>query len=237
MSWEKAFAWSGFAFALFCMVGLEVVGPQPPDFSASARDTAAFYIQHREAVLWMTTLCDISMAFLIAWTIQIGVMLWRRVELSRAAILVAIASLFTTPALLAFSNTFFAIAAYRVGVVNPDLTQAMSDIGWIGSMLIWPPLCAGMAILGVLILQSRGSTVFPRWIGWYSIFRAVVEPFQASIIFYKDGPFGPRGWTTWYAAVFTWGFWILALSFLMVRKAPSLDERDEAPVEHRPAVG
>ena len=217
--WEKAFAWSGFAFAFFCLLGLEVVGPQPPDFSASATVTATYYVHHREGILWLTTLCGVSMAFLVAWTIQVGVMLWRRAELPRAAVLVAIASLFTTPALLSFDLTFFGIAAYRAGTISPDLTQALSDVAWIGSMLIWPPLCVGMAVLGVLILRMRGPRVFPRWTGWYSLFCAEVEPFQATIIFYKHGPFGPRGWTTWYAAVFTWGFGILALTYVMVRRS------------------
>lgn len=219
--WERLFLWSGLIFAILCLCGLEIVGPQPPRFNASAGDTATYYINHRHGILWLATLSDLSMAFLLAWTVQVGVMLWRRVELSRAAILVGVISLITTPTLLAFDITFFGIAAYRAGQVSPDVTQALSDIAWIGSMLIWPPLMAGMAILGVLVLQIKGPSTFPRWTGWLSLFVAAAEPFQAAIIFFKDGPFGPRGWTTWYAAVFSWGAWIIALAVVLLRKAPA----------------
>ncbi|HWU20012.1 MAG TPA: hypothetical protein VN088_00690 [Nocardioides sp.] len=224
--WEKLFAWSGLVFAVLCLFGLEVLGPQPPSFSASSSAISSFYVEHRTRTLLLMTFCSLSMPFLIAWTIQIAVMLWRRTELSRPAIVVAIVSLSSTPVLLSFDLTFFGVAAYRAGHISPDVTQALSDIAWIGSMLIWPPLTAAMVIIGVLILQLDTRALFPRWLGWYSLWCAAAEPFQGLIIFFKHGPFGPRGITTWYLAVPTWGFWIVAMSVVMVR---ALGARDEDP--------
>lgn len=216
-AWEKAFAWSGLVFAALCLFGLEVLGPQPPSFSASAAETSEFYVQNGTRVLLLVTFCSLSMAFLIAWTIQLGVMFARRPELSRPAIVVAMVSLLSTPVLLAFDLTFFALAAYRAGDISPEITQGFSDVAWIGSMLIWPPLTASMVMIGILILQLDRPAFIPRWLGWYSLWCAAAEPFQGLIIFFKHGPFGPRGITTWYLAVPTWGFWIVALSIVMVR--------------------
>ena len=85
------------------------------------------------------------MAFLIAWSIQLGVLLWRRPELSRPAVVVAMMSLGSTPILLSFDLTFFAMAAYRAGDVDPEITQGFSDVAWIGSMLTSSGSCSGVA--------------------------------------------------------------------------------------------
>jgi hypothetical protein len=224
LRWERTFAWSGLVFAVLCLLGLEVLGPQPPSFSASAAETGRFYVENRTRVLLLVTFCSVSMAFLIAWSIQLGVLLWRRPELSRPAVVVAMMSLGSTPILLSFDLTFFAMAAYRAGDVDPEITQGFSDVAWIGSMLIWPPLTASMVIIGVLILQADGPGFIPRWMGWYSLWCAAAEPFQGLIIFFKDGAFGPRGITTWYLAVPTWGFWIVALSIVMIRLVRRTDQ-------------
>jgi len=226
--WEKAFAWSGLVFAVLCLFGLEVVGPQPPSFSASAAETSKFYVENGMRTLLLVTFCSISMAFLLAWSVQLGVMLWRRPELSRPAIVVAILSLSSTPILLSFDLAFFAMAAYRAGDISPEIIQGFSDVAWIGSMLIWPPLTASMVIIGVLILQLDQPSFIPRWLGWYSLLCAAAEPFQGLIIFFKEGAFGPRGLATWYLAVPTWGFWIIALSIVMVRAVASSDETTAA---------
>jgi hypothetical protein len=229
LKWQRLFAVSGLIFALFCGAGLEIFGPQPPKFSASAAGTARFYVEHRDGVLWLTTSCGISMAFLLAWSIQLGIMLWRRPNLSRPAVLVGIVSLCASPILLSFDLTFFGVAAYRPGAVSPDVTQMLSDVAWIGSMLIWPQLGAAMAIVGMLMLRDGAKPLFPKWLGWFSIFCAVVEPFQLGIVFAKDGAFGPRGWTTWYAAVATWGVWILATSVVMCRHLWAAPEVEGSP--------
>lgn len=215
--WQKYFAWSGFVFAAMCLFGLEVLGPQPPRFNISAEATDQWYADNATRILLLVTFCSISMAFLLAWSLQLGQMMWQSAELSRIAVIVAIVSLCSTPILLAFDLTFFAIAAYRAGDTDPHVTQALSDVAWIGSMLIWPPLAASMVIIGVLILQMSATPLFPRWLGWYSLLTAAAEPFQGMIIWFDEGPFGPRGITTWYLAVPTWGFWILALTFYMTR--------------------
>ncbi|MGW5514352.1 hypothetical protein [Nocardia africana] len=219
--WQRFFTWNGLLFAVFCGIGLEVFMPQPPQFDISAAATAEYYVVHRTGFLIGITLCSIAMAFLLAWSLQLGYKLWQA-DCSRIATIVAIVSLATTPILLSFDLAFFAVAVYRAGEASPDVTQAFSDVAWIGSMLIWPPLGFSMFLIGVLILRQRTQpAAFPMWLGWLSIVVAGVEPGQAGIIFEKSGPFAPNAISTWYAAVFTWGIWIIALTVVMVRRLPS----------------
>ena len=218
MRWQRFFAWNGVLFAVSCLLGLEVFMPQPPSFDISPAATADYYVAHQTGFLIGVTLCGVAMAFLLAWSLQLGYMLWGAGS-SRIGTIVAIVSLGASPILLSFDLTFFAIAVYRAGQVSPEVTQALSDVAWIGSMLIWPQLAFAMLLVGILILRSRGrDAMFPAWLGWLSIVVAAVEPFQAGIIFEKSGPFAPDAVLTWYAAVFTWGLWIVALTVVMIRR-------------------
>ena len=145
-------------------------------------------------------------------------MLWRLDSGSHVATLVTIVCLAASPILLSFVIAIFAMPAYRPTEINPDVTLMISDLAWIGSMLIWPHLCVAMLMVGIIILKTQGRPEsFPAWSGWVSIIAAAIEPFQGAILFTKSGPLAPDGLLTWYAAVFSWGPWILLLSIAMLR--------------------
>ena len=138
------------------------------------------------------TLSAIGMPFLIAWTIQLGAML-RRLEGGSG--LVAIVATVGTVSIRSCwrSTSRSGPSRIRPGPPAPYVTRAMSDLGWISSMLIWPPLAAGMALTGVIIFKSRREVgAFPAWARWLSYLAAIAEPGQAVIIFNKSGPFAPN---------------------------------------------
>jgi hypothetical protein len=216
--WQQVFALSGLVGVVLCLVAWEFCFPQPPDFTMSGPATAQFYSSHQTGMLIGITLSSLGMPFLIAWTIQLGAMLRRLEGGSGVVAIVATVGTVSIPILLVFDVAVWAIAAYRPDTTNPDVTRAFSDLGWIASMLIWPPLAAGMALTGVIIVKSRGKPgAFPVWLGWFSYLVAIAEFGQLPIIFYKSGPFAPDGAGSWYLAVFTWGPWIIALSIQMSR--------------------
>jgi hypothetical protein len=216
--WQRFFVSCGFIFAVVVGVGLEGFEPQPPSFGISARETAHYYAVHQTGFRIGITLITIGMAFLLAWTVQYGLMLWRLKDGSTAVAAVAMASLIASPILLSFDLAIFSIAAFRPTVTSPDVTRALSDVAWIGSELIWPMLAVGMALGGVLILRTQGQPgAFPAYLGWFSLFDAAVELFQIPIIFVKTGPFAADGVFPWYATVGTWGVWAVSLSVAMWR--------------------
>jgi hypothetical protein len=216
--WQRFFALNGLVFIVLCLIGLEVCWPQPPDFAWSPVQTAQYYTVHRTGFLVGITLCELAMAAYVTWTVQLGVMLWRLDSGARVKAIAASACGLATPFLLAMDLVFFAVAAYRPTQTNPDVTQAVSDIAWIGSELFWPILATEMVLVGAIMLRSRGRAgAFPAWLGWYTLFAAVAEVFQFAIIFTKSGPLAPDGVLSWYTAVGTWGFWAIATSITMYR--------------------
>ena len=216
--WQQVFALSGLVGVVLCLAAWEVCMPQPPDFTMSGPQTAEFYSSHQTGMLIGVTLSSLGMPFLIAWTIQLGAMLRRLEGGSGLVAIVATVGTISIPILLVYDVVVWAIAAYRPQDTTADVTRAFSDLGWISSMLIWPPLAAGMALTGVIIMKTRRQAgAFPVWLGWFSYIVAISELGQAPIIFYKSGPFAPDGAGSWYLAVFTWGPWIIALSIQMFR--------------------
>ena len=216
--WQQVFSISGLVGVVLCLVAWEVFMPQPPDFTMTGPQTAQFYASHQTGMLIGVTLSSLGMPFLIAWTIQLGAMLRRLEGGSGLVAIVATVGTISIPILLVYDVVVWAIAAYRPQDTTADVTRAFSDLGWISSMLIWPPLATGMALTGVIIMKTRRQAgAFPEWLGWFSYIVAIAELGQAPIIFYKSGPFAPDGAGSWYLAVFTWGPWIIALSIQMSR--------------------
>jgi len=214
--WQRLFAACGLLFFIFTLLGLEVFWPQPPSFAWSAEQTAAYYVEHRTGFLIGVVLCSIGMAFLLAWTVQFCLMLWRLEGGSRAVSAVTVANLTASPILLSFDLAIFGVAAYRPAQINPEITRALSDIAWLGSQHIWPMLTLGMALSGVLILRTQGrSESLPAWLGWFSLVVALCEFGQVPIFFVTSGPFSGDGAGAWYLATFTWGPWILAAGWAM----------------------
>ena len=221
--WQRVFAASGLGFAVFTGAGLEGCWPQPPSFHMTAQQTAEFYVAHQSGFRAGITLCTIGMAFLLAWTIQYGYMLWQlsaASEDSRSPVLVAVTmlSLAASPILLSFDLAIFGVAAFRPASTSPDVTRALSDIAWLGSELIWPMLAVGMALGGVLMLRTRHQQGgFPAWMGYYSLVCFVLEFGQIPNIMETRGPFSGRGIFAWYLPTLSWGVWALAIGVWMWR--------------------
>jgi hypothetical protein len=221
--WQRFFAACGVIFAILTGVGLEAFWPQPPSFGLTATATAHYYAVHQTGFLIGITLITAGMAFLLAWTVQYGAMLWRLDRTcpdggSTVVVAVTITSLLASPILLSFDLAIFSIGAFRPTSTSPDVTRALSDVAWIGSELIWPMLAAGMALGGLLMLRTRHQAGgFPAWLGYYSLVAAAIELFQIPIIFVKTGPFSASGAFAWYSTTGSWGVWAIALSAVMWR--------------------
>jgi hypothetical protein len=216
--WQRFFAACSFLFIVFTFAGLEVFWPQPPSFALSGEETAAYYVQHQTGFFVGIVMCSIGMAFLLAWTVQFCLMLWRLEGTSRAVTAVTLASLAASPVLLSFDLAIFGVAAFRPNKTSPDVTRALSDVAWLGSQHIWPMLALGMALAGVLIIRTQGSSgALPAWLGYFSLVVAACELGQLPIFFVKTGPFAGDGAGAWYLATFTWGPWILAAGWAMYR--------------------
>lgn len=105
------------------------------------------------------------------------------------------------------SIMFFAVAAFRVDQLDPNIVWVLNDLGFM--TLLWPfaPAFFQSIAIGLCIISDKSSTpVYPRWIGYYNFWVALVYLPGALIPFFKSGPF------SWIGIM---AFWIPAIDFFI----------------------
>lgn len=85
---------------------------------------------------------------------------------------------------------FWALAAFRPGETNPDITQMLNDGAWLLFLIPWAPFSVWAIVFALLVLQDDSEDpLFPRWLAGLSFgFALILVPAFAPLLF-KDGGF------------------------------------------------
>lgn len=194
-------------FVMF--LGMIVAGflpPLPP--SLSAADTAAFYYDNATRVRIGGALMQIGGGLMIVFTAAVTAQL-RRIE-SRAAPVLSYVQMgggfvtaipFIVPALIWITCT------YRVERA-PELTQMLSDFGWIFFMgFYFPTPVQNLAAAWLILADRRPRPIIPRWIGYFCVADSLVFPAANLLPFFKDGPFAWNGLFVFWTPAIAFGLW------------------------------
>lgn len=209
------FTWSGPAFVVLYSVGMLLGGFFPPtNPNASAADVAQFFVDHRAMIGVGTILMCFGTGFLGMFIAAIAVQM-RRAELALplmtyagliSAIFVAIdASLIPT---------LWAVCAFRAGEMPPDSVRLINDIAWFMFLFPWQ-LGGGVWFIavGLVILWDKSpQPIYPRWLGWASLWFCVMTIPAGMIVFFKTGPFAWNGLLAFYVPLTALFIWVIALT-------------------------
>jgi hypothetical protein len=101
---------------------------------------------------------------------------------------------------------------------DPDALLAIHDIGWI--MLIGTYGCVFVQciVVGVCILLDREAEVWPRWLGYFSIWVGLMFLPGSLLYFFTTGPFAWDGIFVWWIPFTVFFGWIVVM-FVMTLKA------------------
>lgn len=118
---------------------------------------------------------------------------------------------------------FFAAASYRPER-NPEITQALNDLGWLPFIMNWPPALIQCLAIGFAIFGAKRE-VWPRWLGYFNVWCAFIFCAGGLAVLFKNGVFAWNGLLAfWMAAVF-FGTWFLVMTWqLWVSIGPSEDD-------------
>lgn len=85
---------------------------------------------------------------------------------------------------------FWALAAFRPGEIDPEITQMLNDGAWLLFLIPWAPFSVWAIIFSLLVLQDDSEDpIFPRWLAGLSFgFALILVPAFAPLLF-KDGGF------------------------------------------------
>ena len=133
---------------------------------------------------------------------------WAQTQLTCATLLVW---------LLSAAFVFFAVAAFRVDR-DPQLIQLMHDLGWLTFITPVAMVVLWMASVGAAILSDRNKpTVMPRWVGYLSIWAALLSAPGFAALLFHSGPFAWNGLLSLWVPLVIFLVWWITLTVYLLR--------------------
>jgi hypothetical protein len=105
----------------------------------------------------------------------------------------------------------FAAASYRPER-DPQITQALNDLGWLPFVMNWPAATIQCLAIGFAIFGAARE-VWPRWLGYFNVWCGFIFAAGGLVVLFKDGVFAWNGLLAfWMVAVF-FGLWFLIMAW------------------------
>jgi len=232
---QRLCLWCGPALMAVFFTGMIAAHWFPPPLpSATAEQTARMYQQHTNGIRMCAILVALGGGLFAPFVAAISSQL-RRIEgpystLSYLQLGMGVlgTAFFTLP-------TVFWMAAAFDPYRNPEITQALHAAGWLPLVaLIFPAMFQNAAIALAIFTDTRPEPVFPRWVGYFNIWVALLFVPSVLVMFFKSGPFGWNGVMTFWLAANVFTIWLIVM-LVVARRAVAQQEAEEA-ADRRAAV-
>jgi hypothetical protein len=214
---QIALAWCGPIFCVLLFGGWGFMGGFIPLIGAtkSASEVAAAYGAH--PVLQKTGLllglvgCFLVVPYYLGISLQLrrmerGVPVMAILQFASGIIVCVV---LTVPMLLFIATTFRPERATAI-------TQTLNDINYILLILPWPPIIGQLVAIAVPTFRSE-KHVFPRWVGWYSLWVAFLLLPASLIIYFRHGVFAWTGLVGFWIPAAVFGTWYLVMTWVLLR--------------------
>lgn len=201
---QRLCVWSGVAFCVVFGIGFAAIARfvPPPSPSLGAAEVAALYEQNRNFIRTGVVICLIGNGFFLPWTAVISIVMWRAGH-----------ALWSFVQLLGggvgsvgpFAATMLWITAAFRPERDSEVILAMNDLAWFFTILYFVPVFIQFISIGMVgLLDDSEHPPWPRWVGYLSIWFAILAIPSALIAYFKIGPFAWDG---------LFGFWIPLVAF------------------------
>lgn len=206
---QRLCAWSATVMITIMLIGLLVAGFLPlPAPSMTAAEVAALISEHTLRIQLGMVLVAAGAAFLGPFVSAVTVQM-RRIEGAHSPLSwlqLGLGMLFVFEFIL---PCFVCLAATYRPERSPEVTQALFDLCWlmfVGVVSTAVLQCAAIAV--VILGDKRQQPIFPRWVGMFNIWTALIFGFGGVIVFFKDGPLAWNGVVTFWIPLSIYGAWL-----------------------------
>lgn len=186
-----------YGFAVAFLVGwilLARFALPAPSPAWSAAQLAEFYIENRNRIRLG---CIVALFFLPLFALPLGVVLARLRRAEEGTPIFTYTSLVLMPIalfLLILPFIPWSVAAFRPGQLDPQIIQALNDLGWFIFLFTWAVFTVLFTLMAIAILRAdRGKEPLPRWSAYLLLWCGLLFAGSALIVFFKDGPFAYDG--------------------------------------------
>jgi hypothetical protein len=231
---QRVALWCGPALIPVFFAGL-IAGHWFPFPSAhdSATAIAHKYISHRDGIR-LAALCIALAGALSAPFVAVVAAQMKRVEGAFSPLTYLQLGCGMVGSLVIASPAFFMWAAAFRPYRDPVVTQSWNDAAWLALVApIWPFVFQLLALAAVAFRDRSERPIFPRWLGYLSVWVTVLLIPSALVLWFKTGPFAWQGILTLWLAAVVFTVWLLAVLVVLLRAIRRQEEEPVAP----PAVG
>lgn len=195
-------------------IGFFVVAPKPPQADEGALAFAAYFTDHQDRVQAAVAVVAVSTFFLV-WFIGTLRAVLSRAEAGDGRLAgISFAGGLVSAGFFVVALTALAVAAYRPGEVDPNLTRSLND----AALLSAAPIAGGAtALFGAAACVIYRFGGMARWAGTVAALAAFVQPLALTGVFTDSGAFAPDGAVGLFAPVAGLAIGTIALAIAMMR--------------------
>lgn len=205
----------------YCLWGLFGMMP-PPTPLLTPEAIAAFYTENSSAIRIGAMITSWTSAFAVPMAVVIAVQISRlesppKGQLPFWAILALVSGILMS-IFLVLPPLFWGVAAFSPERAA-DATALMHELGTLtlvttDQFYIWQMI----AIL-VISLKHKGDPLspFPTWLGWFTLWAAIIFEVGALAFMFKKGPFAWNGLFVFWFPLTVYGAWITTMAFSLLK--------------------
>lgn len=225
---QRVFIWAGPVMMVLWLGGwLGFAGLIPPPSPGdTAEEIARFYRDNPDGIRIGLILSVFGSTFVAPFVTVITLQL-RRAE-GRDCPWTVLQFVLGAVLVLAFITPLFFLlnAAFRVDRPAAEI-QAFNDMGWTMFMGFVSSAVMELIAIGFAILKDkRADPVFPRWVGYFNIWCALMFCPGTANFFFFEGPLAWDGLFVWWVPLTAFSFWIVVMTAVLHR-AIQHQEREE----------
>jgi len=205
--------WCGPVLVAMTLVGMIVLAKYVPatDPAADAMTIQAFYLDNLFELRLGMVICLIAFSLLVPFGVGIAIQT-RRIEEVPAMSWLQVAAIAVCSIEGIMAVLIWLAAAFRPGVVHADITLTLHDLGWLTFLIDIPIFSIWLVAVGIAILRDKNTpTLFPRWLGYFTLWVAILLVPALGIAFFKTGPFAYNGLLALYLPYVVIFFWMLVI--------------------------
>jgi hypothetical protein len=221
-------AWGGLVAMAIWGVGFFALSGfvPPPSPSRTAQEVAQQFRDNTIRIQAGLALTCLGTAFLGPWVAAVSTFM-KRME-GRAAPLATAQLALGALLPIEFIVPIFVwqVAAYRPNR-SAEIISVLNDMAWMPFVGVVYTAVVQAIVVGIAILSDRGvKPVFPRWVGYFSIFCGMTFCPSSLLIFFKSGPLAWNGIASFWIVVTGYITWTAVLSILMIKTSRRLERED-----------
>jgi hypothetical protein len=109
-------------------------------------------------------------------------------------------------------------AAYRPTPERLHVIHTLSDMGWLMFVGVISTVCMQVAVFGIAVLMdTREEPIFPRWLGYYTLWTALLLAPAGIVVLFKHGPFAWNGLLAFWMPLTVFCVWVVVTFIWLVR--------------------